>query len=109
VILDEPFRGLDLPARRELLAMARAWWRDATLLWVTHDIAETEALPRVLVVEGGRIVEDGAPAELGRREGSRYAELVRGDREMHEREWSGARWRRVWLERGELHEEPTDS
>jgi ATP-binding cassette subfamily B protein len=109
VILDEPFRGLDLPARRELLAMVRSWWRDATLLWVTHDIAETEPFPRVLVVEGGRVVEDGAPAELCRREDSRYAELVRGDREMHEREWSGAQWRRVWLERGELREEPADS
>ena len=62
VVLDEPFRGLDLPTRRELLTMARGWWRGATLLWVTHDIAETEQFHRVLVIDGGRIVEDGAPA-----------------------------------------------
>lgn len=109
VILDEPFRGLDLATRRELLAMARNWWRDATLLWVTHDLAETASFGRVLVIDGGRIVEDGDPAELGRRAGSRYAALVRGDRDMHDREWSGATWRRVWVERGQVREEGSDS
>jgi len=109
VVLDEPFRGLDLSTRRELLTMARRWWRGATLLWVTHDIAETEAFDRVIVIDGGRIVEDGAPGELGRRPGSRYAALVRGDRDMHEREWSAAKWRRVWIERGRIREEDTGS
>ena len=85
--------------------MARQWWRDATLLWVTHDIAETESFGRVLVIDGGRIVEDGAPAELGRRPGSRYAELLRGDRDMHATEWSAAAWRHVWLADGKLREE----
>jgi ATP-binding cassette subfamily B protein len=102
VVLDEPFRGLDLATRRELLATARRWWRDATLLWVTHDIAETEAFDRVLVIDGGRIVEDGAPDDLGRRPGSRYAALISGDREMHEREWSAARWRQVWIDGGRI-------
>jgi ABC-type bacteriocin/lantibiotic exporter with double-glycine peptidase domain len=105
VVLDEPFRGLDLATRRELLAMATRWWRHATLLWVTHDISETAQFGRVLVVDSGRIVEDGDPAELAGRPGSRYAALLRGDREMHEREWSGTRWRRVWIERGRVREE----
>jgi ATP-binding cassette subfamily B protein len=105
VILDEPFRGLDLATRRELLAMARQWWCDATLLWVTHDIAETESFGRVLVIDGGRIVEDGDPAELGNHPGSRYAALVRGDRELRATEWSAARWRRVWLADGKLRED----
>jgi ATP-binding cassette subfamily B protein len=105
VILDEPFRGLDLKTRRELLAMARAWWRDATILWVTHDIAETERFDRVLVLDGGRIVEDGVPAELAARPGSRYAALAAGDREMHATEWAGDRWRRVWMDHGTLRDE----
>jgi ATP-binding cassette subfamily B protein len=104
VVLDEPFRGLDLATRRELLVTARRWWRDATLLWVTHDIADTEPFDRVLVIDGGRIVEDGAPGELGRRPGSRYAALVRGDRDMHEREWSAARWRQVWIDGGRIRD-----
>jgi hypothetical protein len=59
----------------------------------------------VLVIDGGRIVEDGAPRELEARPDSRYAELVRGDREMHAIEWSGARWRRVWLDDGKIREQ----
>ncbi len=109
VILDEPFRGLDLRTRRELLAMARDWWRDATILWVTHDIAETDSFGRVLVLDGGRIVEDGAPSELAANPESRYATLAAGDREMHATEWAGDRWRRVWMDEGKLREEGTGS
>lgn len=104
VVLDEPFRGLDLATRRELIDMVRRWWPDATLLWVTHDVAETNRFGRVVVLDGGRIVEDGDPAELGARPGSRYAALVRGDREMHELEWGGAGWRRVWVDGGRIRE-----
>jgi ATP-binding cassette subfamily B protein len=38
VILDEPFRGLDCQRRRALLARARCWWREATVLCITHDV-----------------------------------------------------------------------
>src|SRR5207244_4301417 len=55
-ILDEPFRGLDRERRRELLARARRAWPGATLLCVTHDVGETRAFGRVLVVDGGRVV-----------------------------------------------------
>ena len=53
VILDEPFRGLGREQRRELLARARRLWQDATLICITHDVAETRAFPRVLVIEEG--------------------------------------------------------
>lgn len=109
VILDEPFRGLDRTARRALLTMARRWWQPATMLWVTHDISETEAFDRVLVIDGGRIVEDGHPTELLARAGSRYGVLARGDREMHASEWAGPQWRRVWIQRGKAHEEDVGS
>ncbi len=60
-LLDEPFRGMDRTQRRALLAEARKWWASVTLLCVTHDVAETLAFDRVLVVEDGQIIEDGAP------------------------------------------------
>jgi ATP-binding cassette subfamily B protein len=103
-LLDEPFRGLDRGQRHELLAGARTWWREATLLCVTHDVGETLSFPRVLVVEGGRIVEDGNPAELAAQP-SRYAELLAAEREVQARLWQGPQWRRVHVDNGELRAE----
>jgi len=62
VVLDEPFRGLDRARRCALLDRARGLWRRATLLCITHDVGETRRFERVLVVDGGRVVEDGSPA-----------------------------------------------
>jgi len=105
VILDEPCRGLDRARRRELLAHARRWWCEATLLCITHDVGETRAFPRVIVVEGGRIVEDGVPADLAERPGSRYRALLEAEVAVREGLWSSGVWRRLWLEDGQLVED----
>jgi ATP-binding cassette subfamily B protein len=96
VIMDEPFRGLDRQRRHGLLARARAVWRDATLFCVTHDISETQAFDRVLVLEAGRIVEDGDPSDLAARSGSAYAKLLEAERAVSEL-WSAPGWRRLCL------------
>lgn len=104
VILDEPFRGLDRERRRELIVRVRNWWRGATLLCITHDVGETRAFERVLVVEGGRIVEDGLPADLEGRPDSRYRALLEAEVAVREGLWSGNAWRRLCLEGGRLVE-----
>jgi ABC-type bacteriocin/lantibiotic exporter with double-glycine peptidase domain len=108
-ILDEPFRGLDRATRRELLARAREIWRDATMLCVTHDIEETLSFPRVLVVDQGRVVEDGDPAELAATAGSTYATLLTAERAVMSDIWSSARWRRWRMEDGAVAEEPSEA
>jgi ATP-binding cassette subfamily B protein len=100
VILDEPFRGLDREKRRKLLVKARQQWSDATLLCVTHDVGETCAFERVLVVEGGRIVEDGAPSDLAERPDSRYQALLEAEAAVRTELWSSNAWRRLRLDRG---------
>ncbi|HYG80169.1 MAG TPA: ATP-binding cassette domain-containing protein [Pyrinomonadaceae bacterium] len=105
VILDEPFRGLDREKRKSLLARARDNWRGATLLCVTHDVGETMAFGRVLVVEAGRIVEDGEPHALAAREGSRYGALLAAEKSVRAGMWSGSEWRRLRMEEGALVEE----
>ena len=105
VLLDEPFRGLDRHQRRALLARARRHWENTTLLCVTHDVGETLAFPRVLVVENGRIVEDGNPEELARQAGSRYRALLEAEESVREGSWSSGRWRHLRLEDGRLSEE----
>ena len=104
VILDEPFRGLDREQRRVLLQRARQEWRAATLLCITHDVRSTQAFDRVLVVEGGRIIEDDAPARLASRPETRYRALLDAEAAVHAGLWSSARWRRLHLVAGRVHE-----
>lgn len=101
VLLDEPFRGIDRERRREMLDAARARWRGTTLLCATHDLAETRGFDRVLVIDGGRVVDDGAPSALAARGDSRYAQLLAEEVVAHEM-WKT--WRKVRLDGGRVEE-----
>ena len=103
VILDEPFRGLDREQRRALLQRVRDLWRDLTLLCITHDVSETRTFDRVLVVEGGRIVEDGHPATLAEQPASRYRALLDTERAVQLSGWSRGVWRRLHLYNGSIY------
>jgi ABC-type multidrug transport system fused ATPase/permease subunit len=105
-ILDEPFRGLDRDRRARLLAESRRLWADITLLCVTHDVEHTQGFDRVLVVENGRILENGPPKELLANKESRYSVLLRADQENRTLLWGGGRWRHWWLSDGQLVERP---
>jgi ATP-binding cassette subfamily B protein len=102
VVLDEPFRGLDRVHRRELLHRARRLWQDATLLCITHDVGETRDFERVLVIESGRVVEDGPPTRLAEQPGSRYRALLEAEEAVRAGLWSGVAWRHLRLEAGQL-------
>jgi ATP-binding cassette subfamily B protein len=92
---------MDRTQRRALLAEARQWWSSATLLCVTHDVAETMTFDRVLVIEDGRIIEDGQPAGLMAAK-SRYRDLVEAEAAVGETIWQGDFWRRLTLSDGRL-------
>jgi ATP-binding cassette subfamily B protein len=103
-LFDEPFRGLDRGQRRELLARSRQLFAGITFLCVTHDVGETLDFERVLVIENGRVVEDGAPAALAAQPGSRYGELLAAERDVRSGMWGSAVWRRLVMDRGRLSE-----
>jgi ATP-binding cassette subfamily B protein len=110
VILDEPFLGLERDRRRTLLAHARQRWAGKTLLYVTHDVSETRGFDRVLVMDRGRIVEDGEPLPLSQMASSRYRRLLLAQEVVNARLMTGAEWRRVRLESGRLvHEHAAGS
>jgi molybdate transport system ATP-binding protein len=75
LLLDEPFSALDpsrrASARRELRDIHRAW--GTTTLHVTHDFAEAGSLGDVAVLlDSGRVLQSGEPAEIFRRPKSPY-------------------------------------
>jgi len=96
-ILDEPFRGLDRQQRRTLLGRCRELWKNATLLCITHGVGETLEFDRVLVIENGRLIEDGIPIELAKNTESRYRQLLEAENAGREKLWSSRRWRKIWL------------
>lgn len=102
VILDEPFRGLDREQRHELLARARQTWRQATLLCITHDVSAVLQFDRVVVMEAGRIVEEGAPGELVSRADSHLRALLTKEESVRRTLWQDSGWRRLRMERGRL-------
>jgi ATP-binding cassette subfamily B protein len=101
-ILDEPFRGLDFEQRHTLLARSREIWRDATLLAISHDIAEAMTFPRVLVIEDGQIVEDGDPHQLAANPESRFHAMLEAESAIRDEFWNGAEWRRLHLHNGHV-------
>jgi ATP-binding cassette subfamily B protein len=105
VILDEPFRGLEREKRRALLERAREFWREATLICVTHDIGETLDFDRVLVMDGGRIVEDAQAVELASKRDSLYRALLDDEEVAHAEMWASDEWRRLRVDGGRVSEE----
>jgi ATP-binding cassette subfamily B protein len=101
-VLDEPFRGLDRDQRHRLLQRARRAWRDTTLVCITHDVGETRDFERVLVIDAGRVVEDGCPADLAADPGSRYRALLDAEAAVRRGLWATTRWRRMRLDSGRL-------
>ncbi len=102
VILDEPFRGLNRTQRVQQMQRVRAAWPQATLLCVTHDVSETLLFERVLVMEGGKIVEDAAPAVLAADENSRFHALLTTEETLQQSLWADPAWQRLWMEDGQL-------
>jgi ABC-type multidrug transport system fused ATPase/permease subunit len=64
LILDEATSSLDLPTERLVQRALRTLLADRTAFIIAHRLSTVEIADRVLVVDDGRIVEDGPPAAL---------------------------------------------
>ncbi|MFI5038336.1 MAG: ABC transporter ATP-binding protein [Solirubrobacterales bacterium] len=76
LILDEATSSLDLPSERLVQRALRTLLRGRTAIIIAHRLSTVEIADRVLVIDDGRVVEDGAPSELRQRTG-RYGLLHR--------------------------------
>ena len=74
LILDEATSSLDIPSERLVQHALRTLLADRTAVIIAHRLTTVEIADRVVVVDDGRVVEDGSPAELVGGDG-RYAAL----------------------------------
>ncbi|GAB3225973.1 ABC transporter ATP-binding protein [Glycomyces halotolerans] len=76
LILDEATSSLDIPSERLVQRALRTILADRTAIIIAHRLSTVEIADRVVVLSGGRIIEDGSPESLVD-SGGDYAELHR--------------------------------
>lgn len=76
LLLDDPLASVDAGREDEILGALAESWQGKTVLMVSQRLSAFRDCRRILVLDEGRIVEQGPPDELLRLEG-RYAELAR--------------------------------
>ncbi|WP_371646561.1 ABC transporter ATP-binding protein [Streptomyces mirabilis] len=64
LVLDEPTAGLDSIAARRVVQPLRRLMAGRTTIMITHDLSLAPDADRILVVDGGRLVEAGTHDEL---------------------------------------------
>ena len=74
LILDEPTAALDARAEHDVFARFRELSAGRTAVLISHRFSTVRMADRILVLEGGRVLEEGSHAALMAR-GGRYAEL----------------------------------
>ncbi|MGV2919735.1 ABC transporter ATP-binding protein [Streptomyces alfalfae] len=80
LILDEATSSLDIPGERAVQRAMHTVLRGRTAVVIAHRLSTVEIADRVLVMEHGRIVEDGSPGDLIAGDGS-FASLHRAWRD----------------------------
>jgi len=76
LILDEPTASLDVRAETELFERFLEVTRGVTSILVSHRLSSVRRADRIVVIDGGRVVEDG-PHDALMAAGGRYATMFR--------------------------------
>lgn len=85
LILDEPTAALDPVAESRLYQQYYEISKDKTTLFISHRLASTSFCDRIILLEQGKIVEDGTHKSLLKVNG-RYAEMFRMQSQYYQKE-----------------------
>jgi ATP-binding cassette subfamily B protein len=75
ILLDEATSALDTEAEQSIQAALARLAQGRTVIAIAHRLSTLNSFDRIVVLDFGRIVEDGSPAELRRRKGA-YSQML---------------------------------
>lgn len=81
MLLDEATASLDVENETQVQAALSRLLRDKTVLVIAHRMRTVEAADKVVVLDAGRVVEQGDPVKLKEREGGLFARMVQLQRD----------------------------
>lgn len=84
VLFDDPLSAVDAEREEFILGNLREFFRERTSILIAHRISAVMNADRIIVLDGGRIVESGTHAQLANRDGiySRILRLQQAEREV---------------------------
>ena len=74
VILDEPSSALDPKAESEFNELVFHMLSGRTIIIISHRLSTTKMADRIILIQGGKVAEDGSHSELIGRDGI-YAKM----------------------------------
>ena len=81
VLLDEATASLDVENETQVQAALSELLQGKTVLVIAHRMRTVDNADKIVVLEGGRVVEQGSPAELREKPGGRYRRMLELQRE----------------------------
>lgn len=85
LILDEATSALDENSQKLVQEALKNVMDNRTSIVIAHRLTTVEKCSRLVVIEDGRVVEDGAPLELKAKQGGHFANLSAGMRKAEEK------------------------
>ena len=64
IILDEATSSLDVETEKTIKANMEKYFKDCTLIMITHHISMVEGFENIIVIDKGEIIESGSYSEL---------------------------------------------
>ena len=81
VLLDEATASLDVENETQVQAALSELLQGKTILVIAHRMRTVDNADKIVVLEGGRVVEQGSPAELREKPDGRYRRMLELQRE----------------------------
>ena len=82
LVLDEATSALDSEVEAAIQSQLETLMRGRTVIAIAHRLSTVSNFDRIVVLQGGRVIQDGAPAELLRDQGT-YRDLMRRQSGLH--------------------------